>query len=153
MWSEPLNAVTESVASHTVRVVVRDGIGRTVAEVLCAHNADAGFGVFGTMRIVAAGGGPRQRLRACVLLTREALRYAESLGITHVHTDAPARLVPLAARLSGMAGEDAGAMRRFSGELHVARTATLSESDADGLLTRASAAEVTALDAAISVSR
>jgi hypothetical protein len=87
------------------------------------------------------------------LLTRGALRYAESLGITHVHTDAPPRLAPLAARLSGMAGEPNGTARRFAGELHVARTATLSESDSEGMLTHASATEVTALDAAIAVSR
>ena len=153
MWAEPLTATTEIVASHTVRVVARDRSGTIVAQVLCAHNAHAGFGVFGELQIVAANGGPRQRLRACVLLTREALRYAESLGITHVHTDAPARLAPLAARLSGMTGDGTGAARRFAGELHIARTATLSESDADGVLTRASAAEVTALDAAIAVSR
>jgi len=154
MWTEPLVPETSVVDTHTVAVTVRDGTGMAVAEVLCLQNAQAGFGVFGEMRVVTSRGAPRQRVRALVLLVREALRYAESIGITRVSTEAPERLRPFAARMSGMAGVRAGRRRRFEAELHAVRTATLRASRDDGSFRDAiTPEEEEALDAAVDLRR
>jgi hypothetical protein len=152
MWAEPLGAVTEVAASHTVEVVVLEGGGRAVARVLCAHNAAAGHGVFGEMRIVDAEGAPGQRVRALVLLVREALRYAAEIGVTRVSTEAPDRLEAFASRLSGLAGERAGPGLLFRGELHLVRTAALGVSDSGGNLSPRRPADTEAADAAIHLS-
>ena len=68
MWPEPLTAATEISGSHTVAVTVRAGDGVAVARVLCAHGASSRCGVFGEMRVLDAGGAPRQTARALVLL-------------------------------------------------------------------------------------
>ena len=128
MWPEPLTAATEISGSHTVAVTVRAGDGVAVARVLCAHGASSRCGVFGEMRVLDAGGAPRQTARALVLLVREALRYAESIGVTRVETEAPPRLRAFAARMSGLA-HDNGV---FAGELHAVRAHNLGATDADG---------------------
>ncbi len=133
MWSEPLTPETATVDTHTVAVTVRDSTGATVAEVHCLHNARAGFGVFGEMRLLDARGAPRQRVRALVLLVREALRYAESIGVTHVTTEAPERLRAFAARMSGLPGTPSGARHHFAAELHAVRSAALRATREDGV--------------------
>jgi hypothetical protein len=154
MWSEPLAAETAAVDTHTVAVTVRDSAGRAVAEVQCLHNARAGFGVFGEMRVIDGGGAPRQRVRALVLLVREALRYAESIGVTQVMTEAPERLWPFAARVSGVAGAPTGARYRFAGELHAVRTAALRATRENGVFQDPMPyEEELALDAAIDLRR
>ncbi len=128
MWVEPLVAGAETAGSHTVAVSVAAGDGSVVARVLCAYNRVAGCGFFGEMVIVDASGAPRQRTRALVLLVREALRYAETLSIARVETEAPARLRAFAARMSGLAHTDGV----FAGELSAVRSYNLRVTEADG---------------------
>ena len=128
MWPEPLTAVTEPVASHTVAVTVYAADGAAVARVLCAHGTQVACGIFGEMQIVDDRGAPRQRARALVLLVREALRYAASIGITRVETEAPPRLRAFAARMCGLS-HDAG---HFAGELHAVRSHNLLHTDSNG---------------------
>ncbi len=128
MWLEPLTASTDSAGGHTVAVTVRNGDGAAIARVLCAHGGSSRCGVFGEMRVLDAGGAPRQTARALVLLVREALRYAESIGVTRVETEAPPRLRAFAARMSGLA-HDSGV---FAGELQAVRSHNLGVADADG---------------------
>ncbi len=153
MWPEPLIASTERLDTHTVAVTTRDSAGVPVAAVICVHNARAGFGIFGEMRILDDRGGPRQRVRALVLLVREALRYADTIGITRVSTEAPERLVPFAARLAGIEGERVSRRRLFHTDLHAARTATLRASGDDGSFRALTPEEEEAIDAAIDVRR
>ena len=134
MWAEPLTVSTRRTDTHTVAVTVHDAAGVPVAAVLCAHNARAGFGAFGEMRVLDDRGGPKQTRRALVLLVREALRYADALGITRVRTEAPERLEPFASRMCGLSAERAGNRRLYEGELHAARTVALSVSGDDGSL-------------------
>jgi hypothetical protein len=94
MWKEPLIASTKEVAVRTIVVVVHNGEGVPVAHVLCDHGGSSRCGVFGEMRVIDGNGGPRQVARALVLLIREALRYAESILITHVETDTGRGCVP-----------------------------------------------------------
>ena len=63
-----------------------------------------------------------------MLLVREALRHAELLGITHVETEAPARLRAFAARMSGLMHANGV----FAGELSVVRSHNLRATAADG---------------------
>lgn len=128
MWPEPLTASTEPAGSHTVAVIVRAGDGATVARVLCAHGTASRCGVFGEMRVLDPGGAPRQTARALVLLVREALRYAETIGVTRVETEAPPRLRAFAARMSGLVHDDGV----FAGDLHAVRSHSLRVTDADG---------------------
>ena len=128
MWPEPLMASTEPAGSHTVAVKVRAGDGTAVARVICAHGEASRCGVFGEMRVLDAGGAPRQTARALVLLVREALRYAESMGVTRVETETPPRLRAFAARMSGLV-HDNGV---FAGELHIVRSHNLDATDAAG---------------------
>jgi hypothetical protein len=135
-------------------VIAVDGDGRTVAVVTCAHNAAAGWGVFGEMRIVADDGGPRQRVRALVLLVREALRYAEQIGVSHVGTEAPARLEVFAACMCGLATERPSVGRRiFVGELQAVRTAALAASDTDGRLRDITPEQEEEIDGAVRLRR
>jgi hypothetical protein len=128
MWVEPLVAGNEAFGSHTVAITVAAGDGTLVARVLCAYSRTARCGFFGEMVIVDASGAPRQRARALVLLVREALRHAETLNITHVETEAPARLRAFAARMSGLGHADG----IFTGELSVVRSHNLLATQADG---------------------
>src|SRR5262245_6915606 len=153
MWPEPLIASTRTVDTHTVAVTTHDAAGVPVAAVLCEHNAAAGFGSFGEMRILDDRGGPRQKRRALVLLVREALRYADTLGITRVHTEAPERLTPFAAKLAGIPGDRVRGRRLFSGELHAVRTAALRVSGDDGSLRDLTPIEEEEIDGAIDVRR
>lgn len=153
MWPEPLIASTERVDTHTVAVTTRDSSGVPVAAVVCVHNARAGFGIFGEMRLLDDRGGPRQRVRALVLLVREALRYADTLGITRVTTEAPERLVPFASRLAGVEGARMARKRLFEIDLHHARTATLHASGDDGSFRALTREEEEAIDAAIDLRR
>ena len=132
MWPEPLLADSESLDTHTIAVTVRHAGGRPVAGVICAYNAGAGFGVFGEMRVLDEGGGPRQTVRALVLLVREALAYAAGLGLTQVNTEAPERLRPFASRMSGLDGSRVAGRRVYSAELHAVRSAALRGSRDDG---------------------
>jgi hypothetical protein len=153
MWPEPLAAATAPLNPHEVTVTVRDAEGRAVAAVRCAHNARDGFATFGEMRLLADAGGPRQRLRALVLLVREAMRYGADIGITHARTEAPARMAAFAARLSGVPGVPVAGRRVVAAELQAMRTALLRETDADGNFTRATEREVAEFDAAIDLPR
>jgi hypothetical protein len=157
MWAEPLIATTEPLASHTVAVTVHDAAGTPCAAVLCAYSLESGTGSLGEMRVLDERGGPRQRVRALALLVREALRYANALGLERVRTEAPERLMPFAARMSGLAGERARGRRVLEGELQAVRTAALRASGDDGSLrglTPEEAREVEeAVDAAVDVRR
>ena len=153
MWPEPLIASTERVDTHTVAVTSRDSSGVPVAAVICVHNARAGFGIFGEMRLLDDRGGPRQRVRALVLLVREALRYADTLGITRVSTEAPERLVPFVSRLAGVEGVRIARKRIFEIDLYHARTATLRASGDDGSFRALSIEDEEVIDAAIDLRR
>ncbi|MHB8683263.1 MAG: hypothetical protein ACYC9X_02915 [Dehalococcoidia bacterium] len=135
MWSEPLTAGSADRNDHDTMITVRDGQGRAVAAVLCGCNRQTRTGFFGTMEITAPGGSPRQRIRALVLLVREALRTADAYGLTHVRTEAPARLLPFAERMSNIRGRALHADRYdLAGDLATTRTHALDTSDADGNL-------------------
>ncbi len=151
MWNEPLTATTRQIDDYTIVVTARAADGIECAAVTCVYNAGAGFGIFGEMRVLDDTGAPRQRLRALVLLTREALRFAADNGITRVHTEAPARLEQFAAAMCGIAPDSAGDRRTFAGELHAVRTHALRVSDATGALIGMTTKEERALDAAIDV--
>jgi hypothetical protein len=133
MWPEPLTAVTEPIASRTVAVTASAADGTPIARVLCAHGGPARCGIFGEMRIIDDGGAPRQRARALVLLVREALRYAESIGIAHVATELPPgasdAVRGFARRMSGRIEDNVGELR---GELAAVRSHALDTTDADG---------------------
>ncbi len=135
MWAEPLAAVAVDLDEHQFRVDVLAGDGWLVAAVLCVVNREACTGFYGTMEILDDQGGARQNLRALVLLTREALRHAQALGIQHVRTEAPTRLVPFARLMSNVQGEPidaAGTRTHIHGELAQIRTHNLQVTDADG---------------------
>jgi len=132
MWAEPLTAETVVLDAYSCAVVAYAGDGLPVARVLCAYNVPAGTGVFGEMSVVDQGGGPRQRIRALVLLVREALRFGAEIGIVSAHTDAPPRLAAFAARMSGLPGEPFGPYVRFGAALHVMRSAALNATDPRG---------------------
>lgn len=134
MWPEPLTAGIREADEHTADVVALDGRGAVVARVRCVFNAEAGCGALGEMRIIDERGAPGQRLRALVLLVREALRFGSGRGVTHVWTEAPPRLAPFAERLSGLTSVPHGGRLRFAGELHAVRSHALRESDAHGRL-------------------
>lgn len=134
MWPEPLTAAAREVDEHTVDILALDGRGAVVARVRCAYNARAGCGALGEMRVVDERGAPAQRLRALVLMVREALRFGAECGVRQVWTEAPERMSPLAARISGLAGAERGGRLRFDGELHAVRTHALRSSDAHGRL-------------------
>jgi hypothetical protein len=109
MWPEPLTA--------------------PVARVRCAHGTQVPCGIFGEMKIVDDRGAPRQRARALVLLVQEALRYAASIGITRVETEAPPRLHAFAARMCDLSPRADG---HFAGELHAVRSHNLRHTDSNG---------------------
>lgn len=134
MWSEPLTAYTHDDGRSVVTVTVHDGQGAPVATVRCDYNRAARTGLFGEMVITAPGGTPRQRVRALVLLVREALRQADAFGLTHVRTEAPARLLPFAERMSNLRSRElhTGDRHELAGELHSVRTHILDTTDADG---------------------
>jgi hypothetical protein len=131
-WPEPLTAATAIADEYTVAVTVAAGDGTAVARVLCAHSPTARYGIFGEMQVIDGGGARRQRLRALVLLVREALRYAAEIGITRAHTEAPPRMAAFASRMCGLPGTEAGGGLLFRGELHAMRSAALDASDAHG---------------------
>lgn len=156
MWVEALAARVEEAGEYAFDVIVADGGGRDVARVRCAINARAGCGVFGEMEVLDAIATPRQRLRALVLLIREALRYGAEIGITDVGAEAPRRLEALVSRVSGIAPDEAGGRRvaaetrvRYRGALHAVRTRALDETDGDGNLTRTAAGEADAIARAV----
>lgn len=154
MWPEPLTARAVPTGRHSGDVFVVDAQRNPVAVVSCAHNAAAGWGVFGEMRILDDSGGPRQRVRALVLLVREALRYADQIGVSHVRTEAPARLEAFAARMCGLTPERPSPNRRtFVGELHAARSTALAVSDDSGRLRDITPEQEEEIDGAISVRR
>jgi hypothetical protein len=132
MWAEPLTADTTPIGDCTVAVTVRAGDGAPVASVRCAVNRADGFAIFGEMNIDDPSGAPRQRLRALVLLVREALRYGAEIGVVSACTEAPLRMAAFAARMTGQPGEPFGPRVRFAGELHVMRSATLNATDPRG---------------------
>ncbi len=133
-WPEPLSAAASDIDPWTVAVTASVADGTPVARVLCAHNAAAGYGVFGEMRIIDAGGSPRQRQRALVLIVREALRHAAAIGVVGAHTEAPPRMAAFASRMCGLPGDAHGGRMLFRGQVHAMRSAALDASDADGNL-------------------
>ena len=140
MWPEPLTADTVVLTKYSVLIRTHAGAGAVVARVLAVYNPEARYAVFGEMQIVDQAGGPKQRVRALALLVREALRYADSIGITAAHTPVPAgrpALLAFARRMSGKPGEpDANNIDvRIGGALYEMRTAALAATDADGNLT------------------
>ena len=137
MWSEPLTAASVIRDAQTFDTIVRDSTGLRVAGVRCLVNVDARTGWFGEMRIDDNSGGVKQTARALVLMVREALRQAADLGIQHVRTEAPPRLVAFAQRMTNLGGRELdadGARIDFAGELAGIRTWTLDTSDGDGNL-------------------
>ena len=137
VWSEPLTADSRIRDPWTFDTIVRQGDGSPVAGVRCTVNTEARTGWFGDMIITDRYGGPKQTLRALVLLTREALRQANDLGIRRVRTEVPPRLLDFARRMTALQGDamDADAARTLiAGELAQIRTRTLDTSDADGNL-------------------
>lgn len=135
MWSEPLAVRVEDAGAYAFDAIVADGGGRDVARARCAINRGARCGVFGEMVVLDGAGSPRQRLRALVLLIREALRYGAEIGITDVAAETPEALEPLVSRLSGVTPSRAGGRRRYRLALHAARTRVLDETDDSGELT------------------
>jgi hypothetical protein len=134
MWEEPLATGIETLDDHHFAALVfQSGSRRPIALVKCAVNVNTRCGAYGEMNILDPDGGPRQTLRALVLLTRTALQHAQQLGITHVETDVPPKLIGFAQRLTALAGEPMplGA-RRFAGDLAQIRTRTLDTTNADG---------------------
>jgi hypothetical protein len=134
VWSEPLTPASTDRDAHTFDTIVRDASGKPVAAVRCIVNRQARTGFFGEMRIDDDAGGPRQKARALVLMTREALAHAAQLGIQHVRTELPQRMQAFAERISGrtaqpLAGADYLELR---GDLATIRTHALENSDADG---------------------
>ncbi|MDE3095846.1 MAG: hypothetical protein KGK07_07580 [Chloroflexota bacterium] len=134
MWSEPLTAASADDGRSVVTVTVLDGQGAPVAHVRCDYNRAAHTGLFGEMVITATGGSPQQRVRALVLLVRQALAAADALGLTRVRTEAAARLLPFAERMSNLRGRELHAGGRFdlAGDLHSVRTHVLDTTGADG---------------------
>ena len=135
MWPEPLAASTRELNPYSADVRVRDASGALVAHVRIGYNRDFGTGYYGEMQIDDPAGGPRQKVRALVLLTREALRHAQEIGLTSVATDAPPRLAAFAARMCGFQPSPRGDGVRFAGALYAARSAALDASDPDGNFT------------------
>ena len=111
-------------------VVVDDAVGPVAGVPICI-NTETRCGAFGAME-VSTDGAPRQRVRAMVLLVREALRFAAEQGIVTVETPTPPRMVAFASRLTGLTPEQMGAGFHFRGDLARIRTRTLEESDANG---------------------
>ena len=103
-WVEPLSVASVDHDEYTFTVTVKAGNGISVAHVKCAVNVPAGCGVFGAMFIDDKRGGVRQRIRGLAMLTREALRHADKLGIVTVETTLPPRLAKFAETLSGKPG-------------------------------------------------
>ena len=149
MWTDPLTPRVEDAGKYAFDAIVADAAGRDVARVRCAINIDAACGVFGEMELLDASATPRQRLRALVLLIREALRHGADIGITTVAADTPPHLEAFVSRISGMTPARLGGPRRFRGELHAVRTRALDETDANGDLARATPAESDALARAV----
>ncbi len=150
MWDEPLAARVDDAGEYAFDVVVAEGGGRDVARVRCAINASAGCGVFGEMEIGGADASARQRLRALVLLIREALRHGAALGITDVAADVPPRFAAMVSRVSGMTPTTSGGHMRFRGVLYAVRTRALDETDANGDLVRVLPGDRDALAQAVS---
>jgi hypothetical protein len=134
MWGEPLTTEIEVLDDHHFAALVfQEGSRRPIALVKCAVNVNTRCGAYGEMNILDPDGGPRQVLRALVLLTRTALQHAQQIGITHVETEVPDRLIDFAQRLTALAGvELPNAGRRFAGDLAQIRTRTLDTTNADG---------------------
>ena len=137
MWTEPLTPVVRDFDEHMYGVAVLTGEGTVCAHVRVAYSLEISTGCFGAIVIDDASGAPRQRLRAMVLLVREALRHAQqTLGLQHASTEAPRRLQPFAAKMFGIDGDDVTAGRgdaiAFRRQLADVRTHVLSVSDADG---------------------
>lgn len=136
MWAEPLTSdVIELDRHHFLAVVFAADDKRPVAEVRCAVNVAARSGAYGEMIITRKDGAPRQVLRALVLLTRAALAHAQELGITHVQTEVPDRLLDFARKMSGEPGARiTDGKTIIAGDLAGIRTAALDRSDGDGNL-------------------
>jgi len=117
---------------HTAVIRLREGAGDVVADVTCAYSRASATGALGELRVRRAGLTARERVRALVLLVREALRLADELGLARVLTEAPADAVPLARRLAGIDGAEAGGRRLFHAELAAVRTHVLTTTTADG---------------------
>lgn len=132
MWAEPLESLVRDIDEYRFVVVVTDGDGMTVAEADALVNRHAGCGYLAELRIVAAGGGVRQKRRALVLLVREACRHAQALGVTRAHTETTAALRAFGEQLAGRAGTPVGARYRIEGDLAEMRSNVLSHTDASG---------------------
>src|SRR2546423_13515005 len=125
MWIEPLTAVVRELDEHMFGVAVVDGDGTVCAHVRVAYSVEIATGCFGAIVMDDASGAPRQRLRAMVLLVREALRHAQqTLGLQHAFTEAPRRLQPFASRMFGIDGDDVTAGR---GDASVVQSALAGE--------------------------
>ena len=128
MWSEPLTATAVQRHASGSVVTVTDGSGTKVAHVICAYSIEAHSAYYGSMQIDDQSGTTRQKMRAFVLMTREALRHAEELGLVTVETDAPPALRAFAGRMTGLQHVN-GSIR---GDLAAVRSHALNASDADG---------------------
>jgi len=141
MWPEPLIPASEDDASDPkrFRTVVRAG-DRTVAvaalEVIISPRAR--FATCGELTILDATGAPQQRVRALVLLMREALRRAAELNIQHVYADVPDRLRDFLFRCFGIDTDllpsRRDGWRAMEIDLATLRSLLLDRSDANGNL-------------------
>lgn len=132
MWTEPLVPRINDLGEYRFAVKVTDGDGVTVAEADALVNRRAGCGYLAELRIVAEGGGARQKRRALVLLVREACRHAQALGVTQAHTETTAALRAFGERLAGRGGVRAGERYRIEGDLAELRSNVLAVTDAEG---------------------
>lgn len=137
MWPEPLTPRTRRLDEHNLIAEVLAGDGAIVATAPYVVNVTARTGAFGTMEITDERGAPRQRVRALVLLVREALGVANDLGLVDVHTRAPARLAAFAERFTGpIAPRLELDTLEYRGDLAQIRSRALDETDATGAYTR-----------------
>jgi len=133
----PLTPDITHPSPHTAVIRLRDGAGDVIADVTCVYSRAAATGALGELRVRRAGLTARERVRALVLLVREALALADHLGLTRVLTEASAEAVPLARRLAGSDGAEAGGRRLFLAELATVRTHVLTTTTPAGDLTGA----------------
>ena len=115
-WSEPLRASSYDLEKGLRQVEVRDGDGVLALSVQYKYWLEHGTSALGEIVAHSKEGTARQRVRAFVLLTREAVRSARALGIRYAHAEAVPEMRAIAeAAFDVMA--DAGGRATWTGEL------------------------------------
>ncbi|MBF6601268.1 MAG: hypothetical protein IVW36_12245 [Dehalococcoidia bacterium] len=137
MWSEPLTPTSTDEGPHTFATTVHDATGATIATASCTVNTEARSGFFGEMQLLNHAGGPKQIERALTLLVRASLAHAAALGIQHVHTRVPHRLLAFSRRACGRPAlplTAGGSLSLLHGDLADIHSHLLEHSDAHGHL-------------------